>query len=307
MSPDAFLILRAEHSSLAQRISEKIEQADLQVSVATALDDPNDLDQREIIEAAYRYARCVVYVEPQDEVIPWIQSDASRTQRIYIVNVDEVSDQVRILSVPKRHVVNNYYTFSGAIAELIGLIKAEPERELPNGPLPDLVSMSEPPPTPTYDPVHTPATDVPTSELDPVYPPEPDDLTESERLRGLRKRIEMLKETTTRSEDGSSLAILVITQGAERDTIYITHSPFVVGRAIESGSDYAIHVDYVSRRHFAIYLEHGDFLVEDLNSSNGTWVDGRRLERGGRQVLHPGSEIGVMNRLTLTFQTNPDH
>ncbi len=304
MSPDAFLILRAEHSTLAQRISEKMEQAGLQVSVATALDDPNDLDQREIIEVAYRDARCVVYVEPQEEVIPWIQSDASRTQRIYIVNVDEVSDQVRILSVPKRHVVNNYYTFSGAIAELIGLIKAEPVRELSDESMPDSAPLGEPPRTPIYDP-HTPA-DVPTTELDPVYPPDPDDLTESERLRGLRKRIALLKETTTRSEDGSSLAILVITKGTERDTIYITHSPFVVGRAIESGSDYAISLDYISRRHFAIYLEDGDFVVEDLNSSNGTWVDGRRLERGGRQVLLPGSEIGVMNRLALTFQPSDD-
>ena len=43
MSLDAFLILRAEHSTLAHRISEKIEQADLQVSIATALDDPYDL------------------------------------------------------------------------------------------------------------------------------------------------------------------------------------------------------------------------------------------------------------------------
>ena len=35
---------------------------------------------------------------------------------------------------------------------------------------------------------------------------------------------------------------------------------------------------------------------------NGTWVDGRRLEKGVEQALPERSEIGVAEMLTLHFE-----
>lgn len=47
----------------------------------------------------------------------------------------------------------------------------------------------------------------------------------------------------------------------------------------------------VSAEHASIFWSGALWEVRDLGSSNGTTVDGRRLERGGRAVLHQGSEL----------------
>lgn len=66
-------------------------------------------------------------------------------------------------------------------------------------------------------------------------------------------------------------------------------SEFTVGRAPEN----AIHLEdkRVSRQHVRFYLDHGHWWVEDLGSSNGTFVDGeqvrqRRLEGAAVVRLH---------------------
>ena len=51
--------------------------------------------------------------------------------------------------------------------------------------------------------------------------------------------------------------------------------PVVVGR---SGQAKVIVADEgVSRRHFVILREGMDYVIKDLSSRNGTWVDGRRV------------------------------
>jgi pSer/pThr/pTyr-binding forkhead associated (FHA) protein len=46
----------------------------------------------------------------------------------------------------------------------------------------------------------------------------------------------------------------------------------------------------VSRRHCIITTGWGDVVVRDLGSTNGTWVNGRRVTRG---LLRPGDEIAI--------------
>ena len=52
--------------------------------------------------------------------------------------------------------------------------------------------------------------------------------------------------------------------------------PVAVGRA--KTADVTISDDTLSRRHFLIWQEEGGFLIKDLNSQNGTWVDGQRTQ-----------------------------
>jgi 3',5'-cyclic-nucleotide phosphodiesterase len=59
----------------------------------------------------------------------------------------------------------------------------------------------------------------------------------------------------------------------------------------------------ISRRHFAIGGSGDEFYIEDLNSKNGTMVNGERLAPGVRRTLNPGDEISVGNVLQLQFQS----
>ena len=61
--------------------------------------------------------------------------------------------------------------------------------------------------------------------------------------------------------------------------------------------------DEVSREHFLIRRDPatGQFSIED-KSTNGTWVDGKRLKTGTPQGLPEHAEIGVAEVLTLQFQ-----
>jgi len=54
----------------------------------------------------------------------------------------------------------------------------------------------------------------------------------------------------------------------------IGDKPITVGRG--ASVDVKIDDDGLSRRHFMIGSERGDFIVKDLSSRNGTWVDGCR-------------------------------
>ena len=62
----------------------------------------------------------------------------------------------------------------------------------------------------------------------------------------------------------------------------------------------------VSRRHARIIHRNGTFMVEDLGSTNGTFVNrGRRLLPGSPQVLSDGDEI-IVGKTFLRFRVKQD-
>lgn len=79
----------------------------------------------------------------------------------------------------------------------------------------------------------------------------------------------------------------------------------VVGRA-DNVTDYLPDIDLtphgayrlgLSRRHAIILCEDNQILVKDLNSRNGTFVNGIIVPGGGTQVVHHGDEIRFGNLL----------
>jgi hypothetical protein len=56
----------------------------------------------------------------------------------------------------------------------------------------------------------------------------------------------------------------------------------------------------VSRHHACITMENGSFFLETIQARNPTYLDGARLEQGGRYPLSAGSSIQV-GRVSLTF------
>jgi pSer/pThr/pTyr-binding forkhead associated (FHA) protein len=89
----------------------------------------------------------------------------------------------------------------------------------------------------------------------------------------------------TAPKSAARLASLTLTP--ERDDIglqpiIITQLPFLISKADDAFArykeDYPHQVNYLSRRHAHIFLKGGSPFVEDLGSTNGTFLGGERLE-----------------------------
>jgi pSer/pThr/pTyr-binding forkhead associated (FHA) protein len=71
-------------------------------------------------------------------------------------------------------------------------------------------------------------------------------------------------------------------EGAIAQQWEIGNHPVAIGR--DESADVLIPDDTLSRRHFLIWREGESFLVKDLGSQNGTWVDGQRAQ--GTKLTH---------------------
>lgn len=63
--------------------------------------------------------------------------------------------------------------------------------------------------------------------------------------------------------------------GAEKSYRLQTHRPFTLGR--DPGNDIILRDPKVSRHHAEIVFERGFFVLKDLASANGTYVNGKRI------------------------------
>ena len=72
-------------------------------------------------------------------------------------------------------------------------------------------------------------------------------------------------------------------------TVELVTFPFTVGRA----RDCSFVLDYteISRLHARCYSDHLNIFLEDAGSTNGTFVNGRRLEPGEAHRLRAGDEV----------------
>jgi ABC transport system ATP-binding/permease protein len=92
---------------------------------------------------------------------------------------------------------------------------------------------------------------------------------------------------------------LTLQQGPNQGESYPLESAEVVlGR--DSGVDIQIDSPGISRRHARLVQESDGYRVEDLGSSNGTFVNGQRLS-GGQQLKH-GDQIGLGLSVRLEYQ-----
>lgn len=64
----------------------------------------------------------------------------------------------------------------------------------------------------------------------------------------------------------------------------------VVGR--HPACDARVNSSRVSRRHCCLAICRDEVVVRDLWSTNGTWINGRRIQDG---TLRPGEELSIAN------------
>ncbi len=88
--------------------------------------------------------------------------------------------------------------------------------------------------------------------------------------------------TARRTAEDFSLTLTPASAGTDLQPIVITRFPFLVSKSDAAFARYrnehARQVSFLSRRHAHIFQKDGVACIEDLDSSNGTFVDGLRLQ-----------------------------
>jgi serine phosphatase RsbU (regulator of sigma subunit)/pSer/pThr/pTyr-binding forkhead associated (FHA) protein len=93
-------------------------------------------------------------------------------------------------------------------------------------------------------------------------------------------------------------ALLILHPGGQRSRVPVRPLPFTLGR--QADNHLVLRDNRASRAHARIVEEHGSYVLEDLNSRHGTWVNGERV---GRHRLRNSDriELGVRDSYQLTF------
>ncbi|MBN1956296.1 MAG: FHA domain-containing protein [Anaerolineae bacterium] len=95
---------------------------------------------------------------------------------------------------------------------------------------------------------------------------------------------------------------LVMTQGPQSGQTFTLDSEIItIGR--DPSNDLAIGHLQVSRQHARLTLQGGVIVLEDLGSTNGTFVNGMRLT--SPHTLANGDVVGLGESVTLTFYGRP--
>lgn len=109
----------------------------------------------------------------------------------------------------------------------------------------------------------------------------------------------MYDNEPTMMGQGRPAATLVVRQGPQAGMSFpLAGNQIVIGR--EEGMDIALQDPESSRRHALVSWRGGQFVIEDLGSTNGTFVNGVQIT--APQVLNPGDSIGI-GQTALVFHT----
>lgn len=96
----------------------------------------------------------------------------------------------------------------------------------------------------------------------------------------------------------SEIAKLIIMKGMNPEVYCITSPPVTLGRAPES--DFRISAEGVSRLHSRIDMRRSDYFISDLGSTNGTFVNGKRVETETK--LSHGDMVELGKAIALRFE-----
>jgi ABC-type multidrug transport system ATPase subunit/pSer/pThr/pTyr-binding forkhead associated (FHA) protein len=98
--------------------------------------------------------------------------------------------------------------------------------------------------------------------------------------------------------DSSSTARLTVTSGKYSGReVELTQGELVIGRTAPAGL-ILLHQE-ISRRHSRVYYQDGKYILEDLGSKNGTYLNGSLVE--GPHELQDGDEIQLGSEIKLVF------
>lgn len=106
----------------------------------------------------------------------------------------------------------------------------------------------------------------------------------------------LLDDKTTLLEDDDKTILLLedpigklIPENEELEEIILTEDGFIIGSSAE-GTDYQLCETGISRRHIKFYKEGKNICCEDLNSTNGVKINGRKMQK---IILKDGDKIKI--------------
>lgn len=111
-----------------------------------------------------------------------------------------------------------------------------------------------------------------------------EDTTEQEQQAWRAAVSAVAVQTGSTLVEASPTRPLLIQKGDQR---YTFSTDFTVGRQ----GNLASSDEFASTRHARCHVAHGLWYIEDLGSTNGTWLNGRRI--GGPQRLKKGDKIRI--------------
>ena len=102
----------------------------------------------------------------------------------------------------------------------------------------------------------------------------------------------------TMMSQGPPSATLVIRQGPQAGMSFpLLGNQVIIGR--EESIDITLQDPEASRRHARISWQAGQFVIEDMGSTNGTFINGVQITTP--QMLNPGDSVGI-GQTALVFQ-----
>ncbi len=96
--------------------------------------------------------------------------------------------------------------------------------------------------------------------------------------------------------------LIVLNPSGQRQRVLVEPLPFFLGR--HTDNQLVLRDNRVSRVHARIFAERGQYVIEDLNSRHGTWVNGEQI---ARHTLRNSDRIdfGVRESYQITFSLEP--
>ncbi|MBN2801505.1 MAG: FHA domain-containing protein [Deltaproteobacteria bacterium] len=96
--------------------------------------------------------------------------------------------------------------------------------------------------------------------------------------------------------------IYITEKGGKKRSVDIANNTAVFGR--EQGNDVVLQVGNVSKKHCRIKMDNKKFFIEDLGSTNGTYINGRKITE--LSIVDPGDKIYVGEFIVELESTNDD-
>jgi len=96
---------------------------------------------------------------------------------------------------------------------------------------------------------------------------------------------------------------LTIIKGFNKGQVYpLEGDEIIIGRGDEN--EIVLNIAEVSRTHAILTKAEEGFMIKDLGSTNGTFVDKKKV--GGKYLLKPGDTVMLGDAIYMTYQADLD-